>query len=39
MSWLIVGTIPRDDFPLSEGRCRFGMVKDKRWDWIEENLK
>ncbi len=24
---------------LSEGRCRFGMVKDKRWDWIEENLK
>ena len=23
MSWLIVGTIPRDDFPLSEGRCRF----------------
>lgn len=23
---------------LSEGRCRFVMVKDKRWDWIEENL-
>ena len=24
---------------LSEGRCRFVMVKDKRWDWIEEYLK
>ena len=24
---------------LSEGRCRFVMVKDKRWDWIEEVLK
>lgn len=24
---------------LSEGRCRFVMVKDKRWDWIEEQLK
>lgn len=24
---------------LSEGRCRFVMVKDKRWDWIEEALK
>lgn len=24
---------------LSEGRCRFLMVKDKRWDWIEEALK
>jgi type III restriction enzyme len=24
---------------LSEGRCRFVMVKDKRWDWIEECLK
>jgi type III restriction enzyme len=23
---------------LSEGRCRFLMVKDKRWDWIEEKL-
>jgi type III restriction enzyme len=23
---------------LSEGRCRFVMVKDKRWDWIEEKL-
>jgi type III restriction enzyme len=23
---------------LSEGRCRFVMVKDKRWEWIEENL-
>ncbi|CAH1385615.1 DEAD/DEAH box helicase [Candidatus Nitrotoga sp. M5] len=23
---------------LSEGRCRFVMVKDKRWDWIEEYL-
>jgi type III restriction enzyme len=20
---------------LSEGRCRFTMVKEKRWDWIE----
>lgn len=24
---------------LSEGRCRFVMVKDKRWDWVEEKLK
>lgn len=24
---------------LSEGRCRFVMVKDKRWDGIEEELK
>lgn len=24
---------------LSQGRCRFVMVKDKRWDWIEEALK
>jgi type III restriction enzyme len=24
---------------LSEGRCRFVMVKDKRWDWVEEALK
>ncbi len=24
---------------LSEGRCRFVMVKDKRWEWIEEHLK
>ena len=24
---------------LSEGRCRFVMVKDKRWNWIEEYLK
>jgi type III restriction enzyme len=24
---------------LSEGRCRFVMIKDKRWDWIEEELK
>jgi type III restriction enzyme len=24
---------------LSEGRCRFVMVKDKKWDWIEECLK
>ena len=23
---------------LSEGRCRFVMVRDKRWDWIEEKL-
>ena len=23
---------------LSEGRCRFVMVKDKRWEWIEEHL-
>ena len=23
---------------LSEDRCRFVMVKDKRWDWIEEKL-
>lgn len=24
---------------LSQGRCRFVMVKDKRWDWIEDKLK
>lgn len=24
---------------LSEGRCRFVMVKDKQWDWIEEHLQ
>jgi type III restriction enzyme len=24
---------------LSEGRCRFVMVKDKRWEWIEDHLK
>jgi len=24
---------------LSEGRCRFVMIKDKRWDGIEEHLK
>jgi len=24
---------------LSEGRCRFVIVKDKRWDLIEELLK
>lgn len=24
---------------LSEGSCRFVMVKEKRWDWIEEYLK
>ena len=24
---------------LSDGRCRFVMVKGKRWDWIEEHLK
>lgn len=24
---------------LSEGRCRFVMVKDKQWEWIEEHLK
>lgn len=23
---------------LSEGRCRFVMVKDKCWEWIEEKL-
>ena len=23
---------------LSEGRCRFVMLKDKRWDWIDEVL-
>ena len=23
---------------LSVGRCRFVMVKDKRWEWIEEKL-
>ncbi len=23
----------------SDGRCRFVMVKDKRWDWVEEALK
>lgn len=24
---------------LSEGRCRFVMVKDKRWEWIDEKLR
>lgn len=24
---------------LSDGRCRFVMVKDRRWDWIEEHLR
>ncbi len=24
---------------LSEGRCRFVMVKDKHWDWIEPGLE
>lgn len=24
---------------LSDGRCRFVMIKDKRWDWIDEHLK
>ena len=24
---------------LSEGRCRFVMVKDKRWEWVEDALK
>ncbi|MFN3883852.1 MAG: hypothetical protein ACK4Q4_03710 [Rhodocyclaceae bacterium] len=24
---------------LSEGRGRFVMVKDKRWEWIEEALQ
>lgn len=24
---------------LSDGHCRFVMVKDKRWDWIEAHLK
>lgn len=24
---------------LSEGRCQFVMVKDKRWDWVEPLLK
>jgi type III restriction enzyme len=23
---------------LSEGRCRFVMIKDKRWDWIDPLL-
>jgi type III restriction enzyme len=23
---------------LSEGRCRFAMIKDRRWEWIEEKL-
>ncbi len=23
---------------LSEGRCRFVMVKDRRWEWVEEKL-
>lgn len=23
---------------LSDGRCRFVMVKDKRWDWIDEQM-
>ncbi|MEA3219155.1 DEAD/DEAH box helicase [Immundisolibacter sp.] len=24
---------------LSEGRCRFVMVKDKRWEWLEEHVR
>ena len=24
---------------LSESRCRFVMVKEKGWDWIEDHLK
>lgn len=24
---------------LSGGKCRFVMVKDKRWDWIVEKLR
>jgi len=24
---------------LSDGRCRFVMVKEKRWDWIESLLE
>ena len=24
---------------LSEGHCRFVMVKEKRWEWVEEKLK
>jgi len=20
---------------LSDGRCRFAMVRDKRWDWVD----
>ena len=24
---------------MSEGRCRFVMVKDKRWEGIEEHLR
>lgn len=24
---------------LSKGRCRFVMVKDRRWDWVEEAMK
>lgn len=24
---------------LSDGRCRFVMVKNKQWEWIEEHLK
>lgn len=24
---------------LSEGRCRFVMLKDKRWEWIDEKLE
>ena len=24
---------------MSDGRCRFVMVKEKRWDWIDEQLK
>ncbi len=23
---------------LSQGRCLFVMVKEKRWDWVEEKL-
>jgi len=24
---------------LSEGRCRFVMVKDKHWEWVETHLQ
>ena len=24
---------------LSDGRCRFVMVRDRQWDWIEEALR
>ena len=42
----VLRTVPDDDrligslwANLSEGRCRFVMVKDKRWEGIEEHLK